>query len=155
VGRGTESRTSTVPVKTLISRHRLMLLLTPPCSTSSQLLAAQRNNWLHIAVQVLELLTMLYVTTGCEAVFWKFVMALAGTELIFFIEAHMIPCFGFLVKIVEITHQRLAVEQCCTEPRTFQLPMLLWWKDLGMHRELEGDSTSIADPNWSKGNPIP
>lgn len=33
------------------------------------------------------------------------VMVLAGIELIFFVEAHTMLCFGFMVKIVVITHR--------------------------------------------------
>lgn len=37
---------------------------------------------------------------------YSLVMILAGIELVFFVKAHMMPRFGFLIKIVVITHQQ-------------------------------------------------
>lgn len=52
-------------------------------------------------------------------------MVLAGIEFIFFIETHMMLCFGFLMTIMLIAHQFLAVaEQGSHRAKDFQLLVL-------------------------------
>ena len=47
-------------------------------------------------------------------------------------------------------------EQCCTEPRTFQLLRLpCQWEGLMGYKELGGDRARPADLHWSKGYSVP
>lgn len=61
-----EGRPPTARVKTSISRHWLMTLLTPLCSSAWQFLAVQRNNSLCRAAQVLGLPTTAHMTPRCQ-----------------------------------------------------------------------------------------
>lgn len=71
-------------------------------------------------------------------------MDLAGIKLL--VEAHMMPCLGFLVKTV--TAAELLLSSACTEPRTFQLLALPC-------QQGAAGTVSTADPNWPKAHPIP
>lgn len=73
-------------------------------------------------------------------------MALAGRELIFAIEAHLMLHFGFLIKTVV---EREGCFSCCravlTEPGTFSSSCCAASKGLGVHKQLGGDTARTAD----------
>lgn len=71
------------------------------------------------------------------------VMALAGIELIFFVETCMMLCYGFFIKIVVLAHQWLS---CCREVLTQSQGRLCSLychasKELGLQKKLGGDKS--------------
>jgi len=80
-------------------------------------------------------------------------MALAGIRLIFFVEAYIMLCYGFLIKIVGLAHQWLS---CCREVLTQSQGLLCSLccpasKELGLHKKLGGDRARTSDPSPTKG----
>ena len=74
-------------------------------------------------------------------------MDLAGIKLL--VEAHMMPCLGFLVKTVTMTHCCSAVAKQCLH-RTKDISSyctVVLVKRLEGHEELGGDRTRTADLN--------
>jgi len=77
------------------------------------------------------------------------VLSLAGTELIFFIEASIVLRFGFVSKTVLTTHQFSATaEQCLHSVKVISVSHAAApARRLGVHRGLGGDTARTADPN--------
>ena len=81
---------------------------------------------------------------------------MAGIELFFFLVAGVLPCFGFRMRTVLITHQCfLAVaEQCLYRAKDFSVSCAaLPARRLGVHKELGGDRTRTSDPGWPREVP--
>lgn len=83
-------------------------------------------------------------------------MVLSGTESIFFVEAHMMICLEFFMKVLVITRWWF---NYCRAVLT-QSQILLWplcspaSEGLSMHKELGRDTARTADPDLPKGYSI-
>lgn len=84
-------------------------------------------------------------------------MGLAGTELIFFLEAQSVLCFGSVTGAVLVTHQNLAAaEQSLQRDKAFPFSCSVSSvSGLGVCKKLRRDTTRTADPKGPEGYSMP
>lgn len=87
-------------------------------------------------------------------------MGLAVLELIFFVLASIVLCFGFLTKALLIKNSVVTISEHCLY-NTKVLGVFVWFRFMSffsnllpamlrMQEKLGGDITLAADPNWWK-----
>lgn len=83
--------------------------------------------------------------------YWPSVLVSSGIEVIFFLAAGAVLCFGFSTGIIKLTQQCLG---CCwvmlTQVQEFSVSHAL-----PVHKKLRESMAKASDPNWPKGYSTP
>lgn len=73
----------------------------------------------------------------------------------FFTDTHMVLHFGFVIKIVLIIHQYFSCFIEAVAQGLFSFSHCFVSEELGVHKELGGDTAGKADPDRPEGSSIP